>query len=149
MFEALELGNKLSKTEFEELIPELRLNLVNAQYDLREADFPVVILVAGNDRIGANDLLHSLHDMMDGRYMRTNALGRPRPEELERPRFWRYWNSLPRKGEIGEYLGGWPLNTIHERLTDDLDGEAMDRRLSHMAGSEDDLVADGALILKF
>jgi len=149
MFEALEVGNKLTKTEFEELIPELRVNLINAQYDLREADFPVVVLIAGIDRVGANDLLHSLHDMMDGRYMRTNALGRPRPEELERPRFWRYWNSLPRKGEIGVYLGAWPLNTIQERLAGDLDGEAMDRRLRHMTGFEQDLAADGALVLKF
>jgi hypothetical protein len=28
--------------------------LLNAQFDLAEADFPVVVIIAGDDRVGAN-----------------------------------------------------------------------------------------------
>ncbi len=149
MFEALEIGNTLSKDAYKAQIPDLRVNLINAQYDLREADFPVVILLSGNDRIGCNALLHTLHDLMDSRYMRTNALGRPSTEELERPRFWRYWRTLPRRGQIGVFFGAWPLNTIHEYMNGNLKKAGLARRLKYIRRFEQDLIADGALLLKF
>ncbi len=149
MFEALEIGNSLSKEVYNARIPDLRVNLINAQYDLRKADFPVVILLSGNDRIGCNALLHTLHDLMDNRYMRTNALGRPTTEELERPRFWRYWRTLPRRGQIGVFLGAWPLNAIHEYMNGSLKKAGFERRLAYIRRFEQDLVADGALLLKF
>jgi polyphosphate:AMP phosphotransferase len=149
MFEAVEIGNTLSKDVYNARIPDLRVNLVNAQYDLREADFPVVILLTGNDRIGCNALLHTLHDLMDSRYMRTNALGRPTTEELERPRFWRYWRALPRRGQIGVFLGCWTLNAIHDFMNGDLKKSGLERRLEHIRRLEQSLIADGALLLKF
>jgi len=149
MFEAVEIGNALSKEAYKARIPDLRVNLINAQYDLQEADFPVVILLAGNDRLGCNALLHTLHDLMDGRYMRTNALGCPTAEELERPRFWRYWRTLPRRGQIGVFLGAWPLNAMQDYLSGNLKKVDLERRLEHIRRFEQDLVADGALLLKF
>jgi len=149
MFEAVEIGNTLSKDDYKTQIPDLRVNLINAQYDLREADFPVVILLTGNDRIGCNALLHTLHDIMDSRYMRTNALGRPTMEELERPRFWRYWHALPRRGQIGVFLGCWTLNAIHAYMNGDLKKSGLARRLEHIRRFEQALIADGALLLKF
>ena len=149
MFEAVEIGHSLSKKAYKEQIPDLRVSLINAQYDLQQADFAVVILLSGNDRIGCNALLHSLHDLMDGRYMRTNALGRPTAEELERPRFWRYWRTLPRRGQIGVFLGGWPLHAIHEHVHDNLKNSALERRLENIRRFEQALVDDGVLLLKF
>ena len=43
MLEASEVGNKLSKEEFKQSVPPLRVDLVNAQYDLRHADFGVLL----------------------------------------------------------------------------------------------------------
>lgn len=149
MFEAVEIGSRLSKNAYKARIPDLRINLINAQYDLREADFPVIILLTGNDRIGCNAVLRTLHDIMDSRYMRTNALGRPTAEELERPLFWRYWNTLPRRGQIGVFLGAWPSNAIHERMNGGLKKAGFERRLEHINRFEQSLIADGALLLKF
>lgn len=149
MFEAVEIGHSLSKDVYNARIPDLRVHLINAQYDLREADFPVIILLAGNDRIGCNALLHTLHDLMDSRYMRTNALGSPTTEELERPRFWRFWRALPRRGQIGVFLGAWPLNAIHDYMHGSLKKAGLERRLEHIRSFEQHLIADGALVLKF
>lgn len=149
MFEAVEIGNTLSKDAYKAQIPDLRVDLINAQYDLQAADFPVIILLAGNDRIGCNALLHTLHDLMDSRYMQTNALGHVTPEELEHPRFWRYWRALPQRGQIGVFLGAWPLNAIHDYMNGSLKKSGLERRLEHIRRFEQDLVADGALLLKF
>ena len=149
MFEVAEMGQILSKSAYEAQLPGLRVALINAQYDLRQADFPVILVLTGNDRAGCNALLHTLHDVMDGRYMRTNALGAPSPEELEHPRFWRYWRTLPRRGQIGVYLGAWPLNAISDRVRKTIKGRALERRIEHIRAFEDALIADGALVLKF
>ena len=62
------------------------MGLVNAQYDLRDADFPVIIMVAGDDRIAANAVVNRLNEWMDTRYIRTFVfLGRARPSRSARP----------------------------------------------------------------
>ena len=149
MFDAIETDQKLSKSDYEAQLLDLRVGLINAQYDLRHADFPVIIVISGNDRLGCNALLHTLHDVMDARYMRTNALGEPTEEELERPRFWRYWTTLPRQGRIGIFLGGWPLNAISDRVHQRLDDEGLSRRIDYIKSFEHELVTDGAVLLKF
>ena len=40
VFEAAEIGSCIEKQEYEAELPGLRTSLINAQYDLREADFP-------------------------------------------------------------------------------------------------------------
>jgi polyphosphate:AMP phosphotransferase len=149
VFEVAEIGQKVSKAEFERRQPALRIGLVNAQYDLRDQDFPVVIVLAGSDRAGCTDVLHGLHEVMDGRYVETVALGRPTEEELERPHFWRYWRRLPRRGQIGAFLGAWPLDVIVDRLSGDIDDVQLEQRIEHIARFEETLADDGALLLKF
>ena len=56
-------------------MPELRVDLVNAQYDLRDADFPVVVIVAGDDRIAANEVVNRLNEWLDTRFIRTHVMG--------------------------------------------------------------------------
>ena len=83
-------GSRISKEDYAERVPQLRVDLINAQYDLKSAGFPVLILISGDDRVGANEVVNVLHEWMDARYMHTRVFGRPTDEELERPRFWRY-----------------------------------------------------------
>ena len=73
MLAAAEVGNRLSKQEYKDAVPDLRVGLVNAQYDLRNADFPVIVLIAGDDRIAANEVVNRLNEWMDARYMRTHV----------------------------------------------------------------------------
>ena len=67
MLEVSEVGNKIGKDEFEAAIPDLRVGLINAQYDLLKANFPVVIWIAGDDRLAANGLVNRLNEWMDSR----------------------------------------------------------------------------------
>jgi len=50
LFEAAELGSQIEKQEFQAEVPGLRVDLVNLQYELREAPFPVLIVLVGDDR---------------------------------------------------------------------------------------------------
>ena len=149
MFELAELGNKVSKAEYRERQPQMRVDLLNAQFELREADFSTLILVAGDDRPGCEECVDLLHEWMDARYLGTQVFAAPSEEERERPRFWRYWRTLPQRGSIGLYLGAWPMNLVASRLRRELDEEDFERVLGHVRGMERALAEDGTLILKF
>ena len=39
IFDSFEVGNKVSKTEYEETGPKLRFDLINMHYDFKDCDF--------------------------------------------------------------------------------------------------------------
>ena len=149
MFEFPEQGIKVSKQDYAEQLPGLRVDLINAQYDLHNADFSVVVLIAGDDRIGIDELVQLMHEWMDGRFLQTQIFQHPTREELERPRFWRYWRMLPPKGRIGVFAGAWAMTAIADRLRGRIDGDGFAKRLAHIRQFEQDLANDGTVILKY
>jgi len=149
MFEVAELGQTVDKQEFEERIPDLRIGLLQAQQALLKADFPVVILVSGVDGAGKGDTVNLLNEWMDPRYLRTFAFGGKSDEERERPEYWRFWRALPPKGHIGLYVGSWYSDPIADRVHDRLSDAELDGHLLRIKTFEQELVDDGALIIKF
>jgi polyphosphate:AMP phosphotransferase len=149
IFAESERSEPLSKAELEALEPRLRVGLINAQFDLKSAGFSVLILIAGNDRVGCNDLVDLLHEWMDVRGMDTHVVVEPSQEERERPLFWRYWRALPARGRIGVHLGAWPIHFLRQRVFGGLGREEFDGRMAHARAFETCLVDDGTLLLKF
>ena len=147
MLAAAEVGNRLGKQEFKELVPDLRVGLLNAQFDLRSRDFSVVVFVAGDDRLAASDAVNRLHEWMDGRYISTSVFGDQRPEEAERPPLWRLWQAMPPHGRIAILAGGL-LRQIAARLAGDIDDAALDAWTRHLEAFQAELLADGALVIK-
>jgi len=147
--EEAETGDSIDKSAYEQALPDLRVDLINAQYELQNADFPVIVLIGADDRIAADDLIDTLNEWMDARYIDTRWFGRRSEEESERPRFWRYWRELPPKGRIGVFAGAWATNPITEQLFGRQDKAYFRRRLEHIRRFEQTLVDDGALVLKF
>ncbi|MBU3750517.1 MAG: hypothetical protein FGM52_08700, partial [Mycobacterium sp.] len=148
MLEVCEVGNSVSREDYEAAIPGLRLGLINAQYDLRDADFPVIIWIAGDDRLAANDLVNRLNEWMDSRYADTRVFAEPTEEEHQRPQLWRLWRSLPPKGRASFFVGGLMRAAI-QRANGEIDEPHFSIWLRHIANMQNELVADGALILKF
>ena len=148
MLEVCEVGNSVSKEEYEAAIPELRVGLINAQYDLRSADFPVIIWIAGDDRLAANELVNRLNEWMDSRFADTRVFADPTDEEIQRPQLWRLWRSLPPKGRAAFFAGGLMRAAI-QRSKGEIDEPHFSIWLRHIANMQNELVADGVLILKF
>jgi polyphosphate:AMP phosphotransferase len=149
VFETAELGNAVTRADYEARAPGLRVDLINAQYDLREAGFSVVVLLTGDDRAGVNEVLNLLHEWMDARFVHTVAFGPRSEEERQRPRFWRYWKELPRKGQLALFVGDWSTSLLVDYLGGAIDDAAFARDLDHVERHEQTLVDDGTLLLKF
>lgn len=148
MFEDDMSGASVSKAKYEEQLPALRVDLLNLQFDLRSADFPVLIVIDGADRPGCDEVLNLLGSWLDTRYLKAHGFGPPSDEERERPLFWRYWRVLPRRGRIASFVGGWNWNCIVERGRKNSSKKEFRARLKHNHMFERTLTADGALLIK-
>jgi polyphosphate:AMP phosphotransferase len=157
MFENAELGRKISKQEMVEREPQLRMELLRIQSELKDADFPVIILINGVDGAGKGDTANILHEWMDARYLRTYAVAAKTEDESQRPDYWRYWMAIPPRGNIAVFFGSWYTEPIINRVVGGskkkadpraLDAE-LDAALIRVNTFEKELVEDGALIIKF
>jgi polyphosphate:AMP phosphotransferase len=149
MFEAAELGQKVSKEEFGKAVLDLRTGLLKAQFALRDAKFPVIIVIAGVDGAGKGDTVNRLHEWLDPRGLETNVFGTLTDEEKTRPPYWRFWRTLPPKGRIGIFFGSWYTDPIVRRAYGAIGGARLDQEMHRVARFEQMLAEDGALILKF
>ncbi len=148
MFEIAELGHRVKKSDFNKQVPELRTQLLTVQQQLRESDFPVIVLISGVDGGGKGDVINLLSEWLDPRYVRTRAFGSLSDEEKERPLFWRFWRTLPPKGLIGIYVGSWYSDPISNRVYGKIDNAELKVDLAHINQLEKELIDDGALIIK-
>ena len=149
MFEPFELGSRVPKAEYTAAVPDLRVRLLNAQFDLQQAPFPVLILIGGDDYRGVDDLLDVLHEWLDARYIDTTVFLRPDEEERERPLFYRYWRALPPTGRVGIHIGAWAVGAVRDRVLNEVSPSVQAERIRHIRRFEFAFVDSGGLLLKF
>jgi polyphosphate:AMP phosphotransferase len=149
MFEAAEVGRKLSKDTYRRRVPALRAALLDAQQHLRHAPFPAIVVFGGVDGAGKGETVNLLNEWMDPRWIVTRAFGDPSDEERERPEHWRFWRELPPRGRIGLFLSAWYSRPVLDRAYRRISRVEFEHQLRGLADFERTLADDGALILKF
>jgi polyphosphate:AMP phosphotransferase len=148
MFEAAELGQTLSKEQYDAVLPGLRIAMLEAQQRLRKADFSVVVLINGADGGGKSETVNALHEWFDGRFLRSETYGPPTEEERAHPELWRYWLWLPRAGRIGVFSGSWYAKPLADRVAGKLSDLELSERTARINGFERTLADGGTLFIK-
>lgn len=127
----------------------MRAALLAAQQALRHAGVgPVIVLLVGPETAGRGETADLLNAWMDPRGIVTRAWGKPSDEERERPPFWRYWRTLPSRGQVGLFLSGWYGPLLLGRAERTIGKKAFDRRAAQIAALERGLADDGAVLVK-
>ncbi|VUD69096.1 hypothetical protein TDB9533_04462 [Thalassocella blandensis] len=139
---------KLSKAEYKRLAEALRVKLVNAQYDLKDENTSVIILLAGNDLPGCEEFIDVLQEWVDVRYVDTRAFRLPTEEEQQHPPMWRYWQAMPRNGRIAVFYGAWIMNLVLEVEQKKIAEGELEKRLLRLSGLENLLLHDNRKVLK-
>jgi polyphosphate:AMP phosphotransferase len=156
MFESASLPHTISREAYEAEVPALRLELLEVQKQLEQADFPVVIVIGGAEGAGKGDTANLLHAWMDARLLQTYAIGPSTEAERHRPPYWRFWMALPPRGRTGIFLGSWYTEPILDAALprgsqpkgQSARYSALDSALIRIDTFEKELVDDGALLIK-
>ncbi len=138
----------IDPAKYSELANELRTKLVNAQYDLKNSDTSVILLLAGNDLPGCEEFIDVMQEWVDVRYVDTRAFRWPTEEETLHPPLWRYWRAMPRNGRIAVFYGAWIMNLMLELSVDNISGKEFRARLMRLNRLEKLLMDDGRIVLK-
>ena len=149
MFEATKVGRTVDKETFKEQQEELRTQLLQIQRELRQSDIPVVVIISGVEGAGKGEVVNRLNEWLDTRHVQTFAFWDETDEERQRPRYWRFWRTLPPRGEMSILFGGWYLAPIEYRFKGLCNDAELDAELNRIVDFERLLAQDGALILKF
>lgn len=148
MFEIAELGRILSKKEYERALPKLRARMVQAEFELKAARVPVIVIISGVDGAGKGDVVHRLNEWFDPRGLDTHAFWNETEEERTHPVYWHFWQALPARGRIGLLFGSWYTRPVIERVYGKVKNTALDAALQRINFFEEMLVNDGAVIVK-
>ncbi|WP_019625845.1 polyphosphate:AMP phosphotransferase [Thioalkalivibrio sp. ALJT] len=149
MFEAAELGRSVSKADFKQAEPDLRLALLHAQRLARQRGLPVILLVCGVAGAGKGAMVNRLLEWLDSRGVQTHVFWDETDEELQRPRWWRYWRKMPAAGNVSVMFGAWYSRLIQEFLQQGVDAEGVGAELERIRAVEQMLIDGGALLVKF
>jgi polyphosphate:AMP phosphotransferase len=149
MFESAELGHRVDKRTYDKRIPTLRYELLETQLRVQEkGEFPVIVVLCGEDGSGRGDLVNLLLEWMDPRHVQVHASGLPTGGEIERPPMWRFWRALPPKGKMGMFFGGLYDDTIADRVYGRIRAADLTKQLVEVVRFERMLVDEGALVVK-
>jgi polyphosphate:AMP phosphotransferase len=148
MFEAAELGQTLSKADYDAGLAKLRPALLEAHFALKDTKVPVIVIVSGADGAGKGEVVHRLNEWLDPRGVDTQAFWQTSDEERERPRYWRFWRALPARGRIGILFGSWYSEPIIRRVYGEIKTSKLDTEMDRIAFFEKLLADDGAVIVK-
>lgn len=148
-FKEAELDPKTDAEFAREKITEMRVDLLSAQYErIANQDQTLLIVVAGLEGIGKGTAVNTLNSWLDPRHVHSLAFGKPAPEEAARPLMWRYWNALPRKGDIGLVFGSWYSALIKELSRKHPRPAKISRYSGVIARFEAELAYQGVKVLK-
>lgn len=149
MFEAAEIDHKVSKEKFKEAEMELHQRVLTLQQRLRESSKSLIIIVSGVEGAGKGEVLDRLNRWFDTRDVETHAFFDETDEEIQRPRYWRFWRCLPARGKVGIMFGSWYTKPIVDLALKQSDEADMDQELTRINALEQMLSIDGSIILKF
>ncbi|HEX8201476.1 MAG TPA: polyphosphate:AMP phosphotransferase [Isosphaeraceae bacterium] len=149
MFEAAELGHEIDKPTYQREAPRVRAALLEAQRELAEAGFSVVVIMAGLGGAGKSETVNLLLEWLDARGIETHAMREPTDEERQRPPMWRFWRALPPRGRMGIFFGAWYALPILDRVFGRLPEAELDQALVRIVELESMLRREGVLVVKF
>jgi polyphosphate:AMP phosphotransferase len=149
MFESAEIDHEISKEEYEAQEELIRTQLLAAQLKMRdEGKQGVLVVIAGIDAAGKGETIALINTWLDPRRVHTFAFGDPTEEERERPPLWRYWRSLPPKGEIGIFFDTWYTAALDALVEREISTDAFDGAIADANRFERMLTHEGFVVLK-
>lgn len=128
----------------------LRDELLTLQTQLRtKQTFAVAVIVTGMPAAGRTETINRLLEWLDPKFIAVHAFDEDDSEGAGRPPMWRYWQSLPARGRINLYFGGWYGEYVGDMLHGSKRAQRhAQRALERIVQLETMLSADGIRTLK-
>ena len=136
------------KSEISEQLKGLREQLTLLENKIKTAGVPVIITFDGWSAAGKGSMIAKLIRSLDPRFYKVVSFRAPNEQEKRMPWLWRYWQTLPKKGEFLILDRSWYRDTVNAFMYGEIDKETRDTRLEDIRTFERQLTDDGYVIVK-
>lgn len=149
MLEHIDLDLSLSKDEYKARLPALQQRLYDLEHAVYQARIPVAVVFEGWAAAGKGSTIQLLTTRLDARGFRVVFVAPPRTVETHYPWLWRFWQKIPAYGQMVIYDTSWYRRVLIDRLNTVVRPREWERAYQDIADFEEQLAADGTVIIKF
>jgi polyphosphate kinase len=140
---------KMKRKQYEEVLEELAVDLVEFQRWLIASGKRVVVVLEGRDAAGKGGTIKAITQYLDTRHYRIVALGKPTERESTQWYYQRYIEHLPAAGEIVLFDRSWYNRAGVEHVMGFCTDTEYKRFLRECPIYERGMVTDGILLFKY
>ncbi|GFZ95090.1 polyphosphate:AMP phosphotransferase [Okeania sp. KiyG1] len=149
MLETLDLELSLDKETYISKLEALMQKLRTLQRACWQKKLPVLIVLEGWAAAGKGALVQQIVGNMDPRGFVVHPIWPATAQERQYPFMWRFWQRLPRAGQIGCFYHSWYTHVLEERLFKRVSEAEIPIRLEQINAFERQMVDNGVAIAKF
>lgn len=149
MLELIDLKQRLSRSVYKQLFPQLELRLAECQRRVRNAGIPVVIVFEGWDAAGKGTVINRVTQPLDPRGFTVYSIRPANETERFYPWLWRFWNKLPAQGQIAIFDRSWYTRVLDESVEGTARRREVREAYEDILQFERQLADSGAVIVKF
>lgn len=149
LLDELDLNRQITKEEYKDKLSKYQLELLHRQPLLAEQRRNVILIFEGPDAAGKGGVIKRVTEKLDPRSVRVYSIVKPTPEEYAHHYLWRFWNKMPKYGEMVIFDRSWYGRVLVERVEGFATKKEWRRAYEEINQLEKWLVEDGTILLKF
>ena len=131
------------------LMDKLAPKFAALQREARAKGLPVMVVFEGWGASGKGTMISRLIQPLDPRGFKVFTIQAENEEEHMHPFLWRFWTKTPAKGRMHIFDRSWYRRVITEQMDAPMDQKRLDAAYQQILSFEEQLSADGTLIIKF
>jgi len=149
MLEQIDLSLSLSKIPYQRRLPHLQARLYDLEHAVFTSGIPVMLVFEGWAAAGKGSTINVLAERLDPRGFRVVPISPPRTSETRYPWLGRFWQKIPARGQMVVYDTSWYRRVLIDRIHKTVRKREWQDAYQDIADFEEQLTADGTVILKF
>jgi len=138
-----------NKKEYNTKLLSYQRRLLRLQHILRQEQIAVLMVVEGWDAAGKGGAIKRVTEHLDPRGFKVWPIAAPEPHEKRYHYLQRFWNKLPRHGELTIFDRSWYGRVLVERIEGFAANEEWSRAYEEINNFEKLLSDDRYIIMKF
>ena len=139
---------QIPEDEYKKTLKQAQLALLTQQRALAEAKRSLLIVFEGPDAAGKGGAIRRMLERLDPRLLRVHSVVKPTEEEYAHHYLWRFWNKIPKYGQVAVFDRSWYGRVLVERVEGFATDAQWKRAYEEINQFEETLVDDGAIIVK-
>lgn len=150
MIKEFKFSEPMLKSVYSDESEEIKNELSLLQLKLKEQNLPVVVIFEGMSAAGKGRTISETILSLDPRFFKTYSMAPVNKVEKRFPRMQRYWNKIPKKGQISFFDRSWYKDLFYD--VDNIDflfSQEFQNRIKNIETFERQLSDNGYLIIKF